>query len=160
MLCSFGTSTEASAPAVLSFSLLCYVTCTYTMYFGFIVQGKPIGLKKSIIEASLTLSKSLPKHTLQILLFDFYGEVYVWVGKRSPGPQRKKAIEMGRKVFDAGCRPPVFNIRSSPARASGRYRPRSSVRSSRNSVLNASGRRSSKVKSELAKRPGWAMFAR
>ncbi len=104
--------------------------------------------------------KAPPTHTLQILLFDFYGEVYVWVGKRSPGSQRKKAIEMGRKVFDAGCRPPVFNLRSSPARASGRYRPRSSIRSSRNSVVNASGKRSSKAKSELAKRPGWAMFAR
>ena len=97
-------------------------------------------------------------HT-QILLFDFYGEVYVWIGKQSPGKQRKKAVELGKKIFDNGCRPPVFNLRSSPARASGRYRPRSSMRSPRHSVVNASGRRMSKGKNDLQKRPEWAMFA-
>ena len=84
----------------------------------------------------------------------------MWIGKHSPGNQRKKAIELGRKIFDAGCRPPVFNLRSSPARASGRYRPRSSIRSPRHSAVNASGRRVSKGKNDLQKRPEWAMFAR
>ena len=84
----------------------------------------------------------------------------MWVGKRSPGSLRKKAVELGKKIYDVGCRPPMFNLRSSPARASGRYRPRSSVRSPRHSVLNASGRRTSKGKSDLQKRPEWALFAR
>lgn len=56
-------------------------------------------------------------------------------------------------------RPPVFTTHlSNPARASGRYRPRSASRSGRHSILNASGRRKSKV--EILARPDWALFQR
>ena len=101
-------------------------------------------------------------HTQQILLFDFVNEVYVWIGKQSAPAMRRKAVALGKKVFDAGCRPPVFNLRSSPARQSGRYRPRSSTtKSPRHSILNSSGRRSSRAtKSDIKPRPEWALFAR
>ena len=87
----------------------------------------------------------------------------MWIGKRSPPGMRRKAAALGKKIFEAGCRPPVFNIRSSPARQSGRYRPRTSstTKNPRHSVLNASGRRSSRVtKSDIKPRPEWALFAR
>ena len=70
---------------------------------------------------------------VQVLLFDFYGEVYVWIGKHSPPAIRKPAVVKGREMFDAGCTPPVFTQSSpshklsvsSPNRASGRFRQRS-----------------------------------
>ena len=45
-----------------------------------------------------------PCKFFQIILFDFYSEVYVWVGKMSPPKLRKKAIELAKKHFDAGCK--------------------------------------------------------
>ena len=100
-------------------------------------------------------------HTPKVLLFDFVNEVYVWVGKQSSPVMRRKAIVLGKKIFEAGCRPPVFNLRSSPARQSGRYRPKSSTKSPRHSIVNSSGRRSSRVtKSDIKPRPEWALFAR
>lgn len=99
--------------------------------------------------------------SLQILMFDFHSEVYVWVGIQSKTCMRKKAVELGKQAFDIGCRPPVFNLRSSPARASGRYRPRSSVKLARHSVVNTSGRRVSRVsRVDLKPRPDWALFQR
>ena len=101
-------------------------------------------------------------HSWQILLFDFVNEMYVWIGRQSAPAMRRKAVALGKKMFGAGCRPPVFNVRSSPARQSGRYRPRSSTtKSPRHSILNASGRRNSRgTKSDIKPRPEWALFAR
>lgn len=97
----------------------------------------------------------------QVLLFDFYSEVYIWMGNQSKPAMRRKAMELGKQMFDANCKHPVLNLRSSPARASGRYRPRSSIKSPRHSVVNASGRRTSRVsKSDLKPRPEWALFQR
>ncbi len=70
-------------------------------------------------------------------------------------------MDLAKKKFDGNCKHPAFNLRSSPARASGRYRPRSSIRSPRQSVINASGRRSSRVSlSDTKARPDWALFGR
>ena len=64
---------------------------------------------------------------MQIMLFDFYSEVYVWIGKHSPFAQRKPATLKARKMFDIGCHPPVFPQPASPAhktslKSSGRFR--------------------------------------
>ena len=96
---------------------------------------------------------------LQILLFDFYSEVYLWIGKMTVSGKRRRAMELGKKHFESHCRPPVFTHQISPARASGRYRPRSATKSPRHSILNASGRRKSS-RADMQPRPDWALFGR
>ena len=61
------------------------------------------------------------------MLFDFFSEVYVWIGKHSPFAQRKPATLKARKIFDMGCHPPAFPQPASPAhktslKGSGRFR--------------------------------------
>jgi hypothetical protein len=122
----------------------------------------------TVHESSNHLLKMGILDTNKILLLDFYSEVYVWVGKASPPKMRKKAIELAKKHFDSGCKPPVFTHQgaggSTLIRSSGRYRAKtSSTHNPRNSTINRSGRRVSRVRKESAvstARPSWAMFNR
>ena len=41
--------------------------------------------------------------SLQIFVFDFVNELYLWVGKQSSITLRKRAQVLAREIFDAGC---------------------------------------------------------
>ena len=57
-----------------------------------------------IQEVSPQMVKIALLNTRKILLFDFHSEVYVWIGKQSPGALRKKALELGKEHFAKPCR--------------------------------------------------------
>lgn len=58
----------------------------------------------SIHENSPQMVKVGLLNSKKILLFDFFSEVYVWVGKETTGALRKKALELGREHFEKPCR--------------------------------------------------------
>jgi len=50
-----------------------------------------------------TTSASFAVHTLlQVFVFDFGSEMYVWTGKHVPFDRRKRALRLAIELWDAG----------------------------------------------------------
>jgi supervillin len=144
-----------------------------TRIYVFVQEGDNVGKYTQINEESPAMPKIAILDSKKIFVFDFFTEVYVWIGKRSPVAQRKSAVIKARKIFESNGSPPSFkNTNATPAspsrkisiaggtRASGRFSTKQ-----RYGTLNSSARRKSSrtlerksSKSDLVARPDWSLF--
>jgi supervillin len=82
-------------------------------------------------------------NTNEVFVFDYYTELYVWIGKVSLGCLRRKGAALAKKLFDGGY------VHLQPATSKGVVYP---VRK-KSSVTRRS-------KDGHARRPGWALFSK
>lgn len=84
---------------------------------------------------------------LQVFVFDFYTELYVWIGRVSLGCLRRQGATLAKNLFDKGYLPLQPEVPNGPSPPSSRKR-------------SGQADRVQRPKNGCRHRPSWALFSK